>query len=96
MPATGKDADERLAAPAIGWLIRETLSMTTFFLIRHGSIDALGKSIVGRSPGVHLNALGKAEAARLAEKLVDCDVTAMDRPLKAAVCCPLRRHNESR
>lgn len=43
--------------------------MTTFFLIRHGANDFVGKSIAGRMPGVHLNAEGRRQAGRLAEKL---------------------------
>ncbi|HYG22858.1 MAG TPA: histidine phosphatase family protein [Verrucomicrobiae bacterium] len=43
--------------------------MTTFFLIRHGANDFVGKSLVGRRAGVHLNEAGKAEAERLADGL---------------------------
>jgi probable phosphoglycerate mutase len=43
--------------------------VTTFFLIRHGENDFVGKKIAGRSPGVHLNAEGKKQAEQLAEKL---------------------------
>jgi len=43
--------------------------MTKFFLIRHGANDFVGKSIAGRMPGVHLNAEGRKQAERLAEKL---------------------------
>src|SRR2546423_4608429 len=59
--------------------------MTTFLLVRHGSIDALGKRIVGRSPGVHLNANGKKEASQLAEALAPCDLAAIySSPLERA------------
>lgn len=40
--------------------------MTQVLLVRHGSIDALGVSLAGRSDGVHLNARGRHEARRLA------------------------------
>lgn len=43
--------------------------MTTFFLIRHGMNDRVGKSIAGRMPGVHLNVEGLGQAERLAERL---------------------------
>ena len=43
--------------------------MTTFFLIRHGENDFVGKKIAGRMPGVHLNAHGKQQAEQLMEKL---------------------------
>ena len=40
--------------------------MTTFYLIRHGACDGLGEMIWGRTPGICLNAEGKAQAQRLA------------------------------
>jgi probable phosphoglycerate mutase len=43
--------------------------MTTFYLIRHGSNDFFSHTIVGRSPGVHLNEIGRREATELAEHL---------------------------
>lgn len=43
--------------------------MTTFYLIRHGSNDFAGKTLVGRTPGIHLNDTGRAEAERLANEL---------------------------
>lgn len=43
--------------------------MTTFFLIRHGTNDFVGKSLVGRTPGIHLNEAGRTEAGCLAERL---------------------------
>jgi probable phosphoglycerate mutase len=43
--------------------------MTTFFLVRHASMDGLGHRIVGRELGLHLNQQGRAEAERLAERL---------------------------
>jgi probable phosphoglycerate mutase len=43
--------------------------MTKFFLIRHGANDFVGKSIAGRMPAVHLNAEGRGQSERLAEKL---------------------------
>ncbi len=43
--------------------------MTTFLLIRHGKTDAIDQRIVGRMPGIHLNADGIAEAEDLAHRL---------------------------
>ena len=43
--------------------------MTTFFLIRHASNALFKHTLVGRSPGVALNELGKQEAAHLAAHL---------------------------
>ena len=41
----------------------------TVFLIRHGHTDAIGRTLVGRRPGVHLTSEGRAQAARLVERL---------------------------
>jgi broad specificity phosphatase PhoE len=43
--------------------------MTDFWLIRHGSTDALNKNISGRAPGVLLNDRGRVEIAALARRL---------------------------
>ena len=40
--------------------------MTTFFLIRHGACDGLGRTLWGRTPGVCLNEEGKVQAQQLA------------------------------
>ena len=42
--------------------------MTTFYLVRHGTNDFIGKAIAGRTPGVHLNATGREQAQRVADK----------------------------
>jgi broad specificity phosphatase PhoE len=44
------------------------------FLIRHGMVEPVGRSIAGRMPGVHLNAEGLAQAARLAECLASVPI----------------------
>jgi probable phosphoglycerate mutase len=49
--------------------------MTQIFLVRHGAIDALGREIVGRSPGIHLNEQGRAQAARVADALASVPIT---------------------
>lgn len=49
--------------------------MATFFLIRHATNDFVGKSIVGRTPGVHLNETGREEARRLSERLRGSGIT---------------------
>jgi probable phosphoglycerate mutase len=51
--------------------------MTTFFLIRHASMDGLGHRIVGREPGVHLNEQGRAEAEKLAARLAQIPCAAI-------------------
>ncbi len=59
--------------------------MTTFYLIRHGLNDFIGKSIVGWSPGVNLNAEGRNQAERLAVKLAGRGITRLfSSPLERA------------
>jgi probable phosphoglycerate mutase len=43
--------------------------MTTFFLVRHALCDPVGKRIIGRMPGIPLNADGREQAAALGERL---------------------------
>jgi probable phosphomutase (TIGR03848 family) len=43
--------------------------MATFYLVRHGSNDVLGKALAARLPNVHLNAQGREEARRVARAL---------------------------
>lgn len=50
---------------------------TTFLLIRHASHDYLGKAIAGWLAGVHINARGREESARLAESLADACIEAL-------------------
>jgi probable phosphoglycerate mutase len=42
--------------------------MTTFYLIRHANTDFIGKVLCGRMSGFHLNAEGREQAERLAER----------------------------
>ena len=62
--------------------------MTTFYLIRHAAHDWLVKGIAGRLPGVSLNAAGRAQAERLAERLGDV-------PFAAIYASPLERAQET-
>lgn len=62
--------------------------MTTFYLIRHGACDGLGEMIWGRTPGICLNAEGKAQAQRLA-----ADFTHVQ--LDAIYSSPLERARET-
>jgi probable phosphomutase (TIGR03848 family) len=60
--------------------------MTTFLLIRHALCDPVGRSIAGRQPGVCLNAAGKRQAQRLAERLSGVSLAALySSPLERAV-----------
>ena len=51
--------------------------MTKFLLIRHAAHDLLGKVLTGRAPGLHLNAQGKLEAERLADRLAVFSISAI-------------------
>ena len=62
--------------------------MTTFFLIRHAAHDLLGHAIAGRMSGVSLNAVGRAQAERLAERLASV-------PFQAVFSGPLERTRET-
>ncbi|HUB34383.1 MAG TPA: histidine phosphatase family protein, partial [Bryobacteraceae bacterium] len=62
--------------------------MTTFLLIRHGETDAVGREIMGWRPGWHLNANGREQAKRLADRLAH-------RSLQAIYTSPLERAVET-
>lgn len=60
--------------------------MTKFLLIRHATTDAVGKSLSGRMPGVHLNEGGKVQAQQLAEYLKYTNINAVySSPLERAM-----------
>jgi len=60
--------------------------MTTFYLVRHGACDGLGETIWGRTPGIHLNDEGKAQAQRLAHDFNHVQLDAIySSPLERAV-----------
>lgn len=62
--------------------------MTRFLLIRHGMTDLVDKAVSGWTPGVHLNDEGRAQAAKLAERLAGAEV-------KAIYSSPLERARET-
>ena len=51
--------------------------MTLRLLIRHGMTDATGHRLSGRTPGLHLNAVGRTQSQELAERLEDLRVEAV-------------------
>jgi broad specificity phosphatase PhoE len=51
--------------------------MTRFLLIRHALTDAVGKTITGRLPGVHINDEGKRQVSILADQLKGLSIDAM-------------------
>lgn len=60
--------------------------MTVFLFIRHAAADHVGRALVGRSPGVHLNALGRSEAEALAQRLEPAPIAAVySSPLERAL-----------
>jgi broad specificity phosphatase PhoE len=46
-------------------------------LIRHALVDACGRYLAGRMPGIHLNAEGRQQAAALACRLAAANITAV-------------------
>jgi len=67
--------------------LKET-EVTTFLLIRHGATDVLGRAIVGRSVGIHINRQGEMQAQRLAEILQNLPITVI-------ACSPLERTHQT-
>jgi len=60
--------------------------VTTFLLIRHGLTDAVGKTITGRLPGVHLNDSGRKQAEGLPARLGGWKIEAIaSSPLERAL-----------
>lgn len=60
--------------------------MALFFLIRHAENDYVGRRLAGWSPGVHLNDEGRAQAARLADRLANAGISALySSPLERAL-----------
>lgn len=58
----------------------------TFLLIRHATNDAVGKRLVGRMAGVHLNSEGKSQVQKLVKQLEDVHIDAIySSPLERAV-----------
>lgn len=60
--------------------------MTTFFLIRHGDCDGVGKVLWGRRRDVHLNADGRSAARAMARRVARNKLDAIySSPLERAV-----------
>jgi probable phosphoglycerate mutase len=47
------------------------------YFVRHAATDFVGTTISGRAPGVHLNELGRKQAAQLAQRLAPVSVDAV-------------------
>lgn len=75
--------------------------MTQLLLIRHGQTDWVGDRLAGLTPGIALNAAGRAEATALAARLTDTPITALyssplDRTRETAAYIGLTRGLEVR
>lgn len=57
-------------------------------LVRHGMCDPVGRYFAGRAPNVPLNAVGREEASRVAERLASL-------PIAAIVSSPIQRARET-
>jgi probable phosphoglycerate mutase len=64
------------------------INMTTFLLIRHGMTDAVGVVMAGHAAGVHLNAVGRDQAATLPARLGSV-------PIAALYASPLERARQT-
>lgn len=63
--------------------------MTTIYLVRHGENDYVKKGkLAGRLPGIHLNEVGRAQAAALAAWF-------KEKPVRAVYASPLERTMET-
>lgn len=63
--------------------------MTTFLLIRHGNNDMIDRRVlIGRTPGISLNADGRSQAAGLAGSLAAL-------PIRAVYSSPMERTRET-
>jgi broad specificity phosphatase PhoE len=51
--------------------------MTRFLLIRHATVDLEENMIAGRSPGIHLSAVGRKQAEHLADELAHTEIRAV-------------------
>jgi probable phosphomutase (TIGR03848 family) len=79
-----RDAEDHIRNVVFDRLPRR--NVTTFLLIRHALCDPVGKSIAGRTPGIHLNEAGRRQAAALAVRLSGLPVAAIrSSPLERAV-----------
>lgn len=66
----------------------ELITMMHMLLIRHGMNDWVGDRLAGWTPAVHLNDVGRAQAAALAQRLTEV-------PLAALYSSPLERALET-
>jgi probable phosphomutase (TIGR03848 family) len=69
---------------------------TLVLLVRHGTTPSTGQILPGRAPGLHLADSGRAQAAKLGERLADWAPANGARPRIAAIyASPLERTRET-
>jgi broad specificity phosphatase PhoE len=51
--------------------------MTTFLLVRHGTVNAIGRYLAGRAPNEHLNDVGRAQVEGMAERFAGVTIDAI-------------------
>jgi probable phosphomutase (TIGR03848 family) len=88
--AVNRCSNRRLQRPMFSSVTakKEPRMITTFLLIRHGQCDSLGKTLNGRSSGIHLNEGGLSQAKTLSEELAEF-------PIRAIYSSPLERAKET-
>jgi probable phosphoglycerate mutase len=64
------------------------IDLTTYYLVRHGDTDFTGTTIIGRTPGISLNARGRWQAEQIARRLCP-------EKLSAIYASPLERAMET-
>ncbi|MFZ0391656.1 MAG: histidine phosphatase family protein [Calditrichia bacterium] len=62
--------------------------MSLFYLIRHGETATVGKTVAGRSPGVHLTEKGRKQAEGLIARLSDVQINQI-------FCSPMERTRDT-
>jgi probable phosphoglycerate mutase len=65
-------------------------TFTTVLLVRHGTTASTGSILPGRTPGLHLSERGQAQAAALAERLLE-----LNKKPVALYASPLERTKET-
>jgi len=84
-PRQNSEARRRLQY--VGYLAAESRAriVTTFLLVRHCEVEANGRYLAGRTPGIHLSAAGELHARHLASRFVDVKLDAIySSPLERA------------
>ena len=87
-PCNHSSQEGHLAAVRNGQDAPGAVGVITVLLIRHGRCDPVGRSIAGRSPGVHLDSAGRRQAGALAQAIAEL-------PVVSVYSSPLERARET-